>query len=67
MHDEADALARLPAAYAEALRLQRQGADETTIAAELEIEPQGVGPLLRLAEVKLACLPPPRRPDGSRE
>jgi hypothetical protein len=52
-------LARLPEAYAAALRLRGQGLDEATIAAQLELEPQAVGPLLRLAEAKLAALDKP--------
>jgi DNA-directed RNA polymerase specialized sigma24 family protein len=53
-HDEA--LALLPAAYARALRLQDQGYDEQQIAAELAIDAAAVGPVLRLANAKLARL-----------
>ena len=52
-------LARLPDAYAAALRLRRQGLDDRAIAEQLELEPQAVGPLLRLAEAKLAALREP--------
>jgi hypothetical protein len=51
--DEESVLARLPEAYAAALRLRGQGLDEEAIAAQLELEPQAVGPLLRLAKAKL--------------
>jgi hypothetical protein len=54
--DEESVLARLPEAYAAALRLRRQGLGEEAIAAQLELEPQAVGPLLRLAEAKLVAL-----------
>lgn len=53
-HDEA--LALLPPAYAQALRLQDQGCDEQQIAAQLAIEAAAVGSLLRLANAKLARL-----------
>jgi DNA-directed RNA polymerase specialized sigma24 family protein len=54
--DEESVLARLPEAYAAALRLRGQGLDEEAIAAQLELEPQAVGPLLRLAKAKLVAL-----------
>jgi len=57
--DEESALACLPEAYAAALRLRRQGLDDRAIAEQLDLEPQAVGPLLRLAEAKLAALREP--------
>jgi len=54
--DEESALARLPETYAAALRLRRQGLDESAIAEQLGLEPEAIGPLLRLAEAKLAAL-----------
>lgn len=57
--DEDSALDSLPEAYATALRLRRQGLEEGAIAERLGLEPQAVGPLLRLAEAKLAALRDP--------
>jgi hypothetical protein len=54
--DEESVLACLPEAYAAALRLRREGLGERAIAEQLGLEPQAVGPLLRLAEAKLAAL-----------
>jgi DNA-directed RNA polymerase specialized sigma24 family protein len=51
-----EALALLPPAYAQALRLHDQGCGEQRIAAELAIETAAVGPLLRLANAKLTRL-----------
>ena len=51
-----EALALLPPAYAQAIRLQDQGYDEQQIAARLAIDAAAVGPLLRLANAKLARL-----------
>ena len=51
-----DALAELPPAYARALRLRIEGATELDIAARLDIAPDSVGTLIRLAEAKLAAL-----------
>jgi hypothetical protein len=42
--------------YASALELDSRGCDEQQIADELAIDPAAVGPLLRLAEAKLARL-----------
>lgn len=61
--DEENSLARLPEAYAAALRLRRGGVDDGAIAEQLGLEPQAIGPLLRLAEAKLAALgEPPDEP-----
>jgi hypothetical protein len=49
------ALRRLSKPYATALRLHEQGRDDD-IATRLGIEPEAVGPLLRVAEAKLARL-----------
>jgi DNA-directed RNA polymerase specialized sigma24 family protein len=50
-----EALQRLPEAYAVALRLHAEGRDDA-IAERLGIGRESVGPLLRLAEAKLARL-----------
>jgi len=50
-----------------ALRLRDAGADDFCIAAALDIEPAGVGPLLEVAEAKLRHLTataPAGRPDA---
>jgi hypothetical protein len=47
---------RLPLMLGIALRLRDAGADSTCIAAALDIEPAGVGPLLEVAEAKLQRL-----------
>ncbi|PWU43475.1 hypothetical protein DLE60_16370 [Micromonospora globispora] len=51
-----EALDLLPVRYAQALHLRRLGCDEQAIAAELAVEPAAVGPMLQLAEAKLARL-----------
>jgi DNA-directed RNA polymerase specialized sigma24 family protein len=53
-HDEA--LALLPSVYAQALQLHDQGYDAQQIAEELAIDAAAVGPVLRLANAKLARL-----------
>ena len=69
---EGRALARLPATYADALRLRARGLDEPAIATELGLEPQAVGPLVRVATAKLATLlenerhEEPLHPDATR-
>ncbi|HYZ97533.1 MAG TPA: hypothetical protein VE575_02210 [Acidimicrobiales bacterium] len=50
------ALAALPEAYACALRLQLAGATDDAIAAQLDMAPDEVAPLLRLARAKLVTL-----------
>jgi hypothetical protein len=50
------ALERLPATYADALRLREHGETDEAIAARLGIEPEAVAPLVRVAEAKLAAL-----------
>jgi hypothetical protein len=47
---------QLPLTLGIALRLRDAGADDTCIAAALDIEPTGVGPLLEVAEAKLRRL-----------
>lgn len=49
-----EALDRLPVTYAAVLRLRAAGATIEVMAAQLEIEPEAVGPLLAIAEAKLA-------------
>lgn len=54
----------LPEPHALALRLREAGADDRLIAVALEIEPEGVAGLLRIAEQKLAAIEgvePPER------
>jgi hypothetical protein len=48
------ALSELPDAYACGLRLRDAGTPDDVIAARLGVEPEAVGPLLRIAEAKLA-------------
>lgn len=48
-----EALERLPAAHAAALRLDGAGAGVAAIAVALDIEPEGVAPLLEVARAKL--------------
>jgi DNA-directed RNA polymerase specialized sigma24 family protein len=50
------ALDQLPEAHAAVLRLRDLGLSERTIAERLGLEPEAVGPLLRLAEAKRAAL-----------
>jgi DNA-directed RNA polymerase specialized sigma24 family protein len=52
--DLESALGELPEAHAVALRLYRAGADTPRIASELGIDIDAVGPLLRVAQAKLA-------------
>ncbi len=47
---------RLPLALAIGLRLHEAGAADTLIAAGLGIEPEGVPPMLELAQAKLSRL-----------
>lgn len=51
--DKVEAIRQLPTAYAVALRLQDAGADDTLIAAALDVEPEAVGGLLEIAAAKL--------------
>jgi hypothetical protein len=60
----ADPFEQLPEAHALALRLRDAGADDELIAVCLQIEPEGVGPLLRIAAAKLQRL---QREGGSSE
>jgi DNA-directed RNA polymerase specialized sigma24 family protein len=54
--DRGTAIDRLPEAYANALRLCDQGHDNEAIAARLNLPPEAVGPLLRLAAAKLQTI-----------
>jgi DNA-directed RNA polymerase specialized sigma24 family protein len=54
--DRAEALQALPDAYATALRLRDEGVERDAVARVLAVEPEAVGPLLTLAEAKLAGL-----------
>jgi hypothetical protein len=49
-------LRRLPLAHAVGVRLREAGADDELIAAALDIEPEGVEPLLAIAAAKLRRL-----------
>lgn len=46
----------MPETYAAALRLRDAGFDDTAIATRLELEPEAVAPLLRIAAAKLAAV-----------
>jgi DNA-directed RNA polymerase specialized sigma24 family protein len=59
--DRADALRALPDTYAFALRLRDEGVEPDAVARVLAVEPEAVGPLLTLAEAKLAGLMKERR------
>jgi hypothetical protein len=52
----AEAIARLPLAYAVAIRLRDREVDDVLLAQALGIEEHAVEPLLTLAEAKLATL-----------
>ena len=54
--DRAEAVRLLPEKYARALVLRDQGCDDARIATALDIVPEAIGPLLRLAEAKLQRL-----------
>lgn len=58
-------LAALPRAYALALRLEAAGVDTALIADCLGVEPEGVGPLLRMAHEKLDALSLPGKEEKS--
>jgi hypothetical protein len=53
---EPDDMNRLPETYALALRLRSEGLGDEAIGRVLDIETESVGPLLDLAESKLAGL-----------
>jgi hypothetical protein len=58
--DRAEALEALPHTYAIALRLRDEGIETDAMARVLDVEPESVGPLLTLAEAKLAGLIEPQ-------
>jgi DNA-directed RNA polymerase specialized sigma24 family protein len=58
--DRAEASKALPDAYAIALRLRDEGVEPDAVARVLDVEPEAVGPLLTLAEGKLAGLMDPQ-------
>jgi DNA-directed RNA polymerase specialized sigma24 family protein len=64
--DRAEALQALPPRYAIALRLRDEGVEPAAVARVLDIEPEAVGPMLTLAEAKLAGLMDPRSALGGR-
>jgi hypothetical protein len=51
--ERAEAMALLPFAYATALRLSEQGVSEATIAHAVDVEPEAMPNLLRVAQTKL--------------
>lgn len=61
--DRNRALDLLPGSYGRAIRLRDGGLSDAEIADRLEIEPESIGPLLEIAEAKLATAmitdPPP--------
>lgn len=52
----AEALRQLPAVYSLALRLRDAGLEPELMAKALAIEPEALGPLLEIAEAKLAVI-----------
>jgi DNA-directed RNA polymerase specialized sigma24 family protein len=58
--DRSQALDALPNAYAIALRLRDEGVEPDAMARALNVEPEAVGPLVTLAEAKLAGLMEPQ-------
>jgi hypothetical protein len=54
--NRSEALHALPDTYAIALRLRDEGIEPDAMARVLAVEPEAVGPLLTLAEAKLAGL-----------
>jgi DNA-directed RNA polymerase specialized sigma24 family protein len=54
--DRATALSQLPETYAQALRLRDAGLNDTAIATRLDVAPEAMALLLRLAEAKIARL-----------
>lgn len=54
--DRSDALRHLPLSYAAALRLKEIGADDSIVAATLDVDEAAVDNLLELARAKLAEL-----------
>jgi hypothetical protein len=54
--DRAEAIQALPSTYAIALRLRDEGVEPDALARVLDVEPKAVGPLLTVAEAKLAGL-----------
>jgi DNA-directed RNA polymerase specialized sigma24 family protein len=58
--DRSQALQELPNKYAIALRLHDEGLAPEAVARVLDVEPEAVGPLLTLAEAKLAGLMDPQ-------
>ena len=64
--DLATAMDELPEVHAKILRLHRAGTSAAEIAQALCIEPEAVGPLLRVAKAKLASLLAAPDPPGKR-
>jgi hypothetical protein len=52
----ADTMARLPRVYSLALRLRAAGISGPLLAECLAVEPEAIGPLLEIADAKLAAL-----------
>jgi DNA-directed RNA polymerase specialized sigma24 family protein len=64
--DLTTAMNELPEVHAKVLRLHRAGTDAAEISQVLRIEPEAVGPLLKVAEAKLASLLAAPDPPGKR-
>jgi DNA-directed RNA polymerase specialized sigma24 family protein len=62
--DDEAAISRLPKTHASALRLRARGFDDDAIARALDLELDAVGPLLAIADAKLAALTRPRPAEG---
>jgi orotate phosphoribosyltransferase-like protein len=54
--NRATALSQLPETYAQALRLRDAGLDDEAIATRLDVAPEAMALLLRLAEAKVTRL-----------
>jgi len=66
--DEERAIRKLPETHAAAIRLRARGFDDTAIAAELDLPPESIAQLLRIADEKLKSLttrPGPHDPADS--
>lgn len=62
--DPIDAVGLLADAYVKALLLESRGVDHSEIGRRLDIEPEAVPALLRIARSKLNELPSPSQADG---
>ena len=60
--DEEQAIRKLPETHAAAIRLRARGFDDNAIAAELDLPPESIAQLLRIADEKLNSLTAQPRP-----